>query len=118
MLYGLHEGLRLVLEEGLEARWRRHARIGTELGRALEERGFEPYAPEGFRAPDVVCVRLPEGFEDLPNRRRLLESRGIDIAGGLGSLAGKVWRIGLMGESCTPENATSFLDALDEVLAG
>jgi alanine-glyoxylate transaminase/serine-glyoxylate transaminase/serine-pyruvate transaminase len=116
MLYALHEGLRLVLEEGLKERWRRHAEIGRDVLAALEERGFAPLAPEGFRSPDVLCVRLPEGFDDTTNRRRLVEEHGIDIAGGLGPLVGKVWRIGLMGESCTRGNATALLDALDELL--
>lgn len=118
MLYALHEGLRLVLEEGLEARWRRHEELGVELLSALQDRGFEPFAPAGFRAPNLLCVRLPDGFEDVPNRRRLVESRGIDVAGGLGTLAGKVWRIGLMGESCTAEHVKLLLDAVDELLAG
>jgi alanine-glyoxylate transaminase / serine-glyoxylate transaminase / serine-pyruvate transaminase len=117
MLYGLHEGLRIVLEEGLEARWARHRELGDELLGALQDRGFLPFPPEGFRAPDVLCVRLPEGFEDLPNRRRLLESHGIDIAGGLGPLAGQVWRIGLMGESCSAENVKALLQGIDELLA-
>jgi alanine-glyoxylate transaminase/serine-glyoxylate transaminase/serine-pyruvate transaminase len=117
MLYGLHEGLRIVLEEGLDARWRRHLEMGAEVLAALEERGFRPVPPPGFRAPEVLCVRLPEGFEDLPNRRRLLEEFGIDVAGGLGSLAGQVWRIGLMGESCTREAAKALIAAIDELLA-
>jgi alanine-glyoxylate transaminase / serine-glyoxylate transaminase / serine-pyruvate transaminase len=118
MLYGLHEGLRVVLEEGLEARWRRHQELGSELLAAMQDRGFDPLPPEGFRAPDVLCVRLPDGFEDASNRRRLVESAGIDIAGGLGELAGKVWRIGLMGESCSAEHVKAFLAAVDELIAG
>ena len=73
--------------------------------------------PEGYRAPDVVCVRLPEGFEDAANRALLLERHGIDVAGGLGPMAGQVWRIGLMGESCTPENADALLRAINDLLA-
>jgi alanine-glyoxylate transaminase/serine-glyoxylate transaminase/serine-pyruvate transaminase len=118
MLYGLHEGLRLVLAEGLEARWERHERIAGDVLSALEERGFDPVPPDGYRAPDVVCVRLPAGLEDAPNRSRLVERHGIDVAGGLGPLAGKVWRVGLMGESCTEENARSFLHGIDDLLAG
>lgn len=117
MLYALHEGLRLVLEEGLEARWRRHQDLGDELTAALAERGFEPVPPEGYRLPQVVCVRLPEGVEDKPARARLLQGFGIEVAGGLGELAGKVWRVGLMGESCDPGWVKALLGAIDEVLA-
>jgi alanine-glyoxylate transaminase / serine-glyoxylate transaminase / serine-pyruvate transaminase len=117
MLYGLHEGLRMVLEEGLEARWRRHAQLGAELLAALQERGFEPYAPEGYRLPEVVCVRLPDWVGDKPMRRRLLDEFGIEVAGGLGDLAGKVWRVGLMGESCTRENVDAVLAAIDVLAA-
>jgi len=117
MLYGLHEGLRLVLAEGLEARWARHQQVGRDVLSALQERGFDPVPPEGYRAPDVVCVRLPEGFEDAANRALLLERHGIDVAGGLGPMAGQVWRIGLMGESCTPENADALLRAINDLLA-
>lgn len=117
MLYGLHEGLRVVLEEGLEARWRRHEEIGAEVLTALQERGFEPLPPPDRQAPDVLCVRLPDGVEDLPNRRRLLDEFGIEVAGGLGPLAGRVWRIGLMGESCNRDDAKVLLDAVDALLA-
>jgi len=117
MLYGLHEGLRIVLEEGLEARWRRHEEIGAEVLAALEERGFEPFPPSGYRLPEVICVRLPEGVDDRVARKRLLDEFGIEIAGGLGELAGKVWRVGLMGESCTRDSAKALLDAIDLVLA-
>ena len=116
MLYALHEGLRIVLEEGLEARWRRHEEIGAEVLAALEERGFEPFPPEGYRLPEVVCVRLPEGLDDRPARKRLLDEFGIEVAGGLGALAGKVWRVGLMGESCNRDAAKALLEAIDQVV--
>ena len=117
MLYGLHEGLRMVLEEGLDQRWRRHAELGAELLAALQERGFDPYAPEGHRLPEVVCVRLPDWVDDKPMRRRLLDEFGIEVAGGLGDLAGKVWRLGLMGESCTRDNVDAVLSAIDVLAA-
>jgi alanine-glyoxylate transaminase/serine-glyoxylate transaminase/serine-pyruvate transaminase len=116
MLYGLHEGLRIVLEEGLEARWQRHEEIGGELLAALVERGFEPFPPPGYRLPEVICVRLPESLQDKPARERLLDEFGIEVAGGLGELAGKVWRVGLMGESCNREYVKALLDAIDQVL--
>ncbi|TMK80671.1 MAG: alanine--glyoxylate aminotransferase family protein [Actinobacteria bacterium] len=117
MLYGLHEGLRMVLEEGLDQRWRRHAELGAELLAALQERGFDPYAPEGHRLPEVVCGRLPDWVDDKPMRRRLLDEFGIEVAGGLGDLAGKVWRLGLMGESCTRDNVDAVLSAIDVLAA-
>jgi alanine-glyoxylate transaminase/serine-glyoxylate transaminase/serine-pyruvate transaminase len=117
MLYGLHEGLRMVLEEGLEPRWRRHAELGAKLLAALQERGFEPYAPEGHRLPEVVCVRLPDWVDDKPMRWRLLDEFRIEVAGGLGDLAGKVWRVGLMGESCTRDNVEAVLAAIDVLAA-
>ena len=118
MLYALHEGLRIVLEEGLEARWQRHEEIGAETLAALEERGFEPVPPPGYRLPEVICVRLPGGVDDRVARRRLLDEFGIEVAGGLGELAGKVWRVGLMGESCTRDAVKALLEAIDQVLPG
>jgi alanine-glyoxylate transaminase/serine-glyoxylate transaminase/serine-pyruvate transaminase len=117
MLYGLHEGLRIVLEEGLEARWRRHEEIGAEMLAALEERGFESVPPPGYRLPEVICVRLPEGLEDRVARKQLLDEFGIEVAGGLGELAGRVWRVGLMGESCTRDAAKALLEAIDQLVA-
>ncbi len=116
-LYALHEALRLVLEEGPEERWRRHREVGAELLAALEDRGFRPVPPEGFRMPQLAAVWLPEGLEDRPNRQRLLDEFGIEIAGGLGEFAGKVWRVGVMGESCTHENVKTFIAALDQLLS-
>lgn len=115
-LYALHEALRLVLEEGLEERWRRHQEIGAELLMALEDRGFRAVPAEGFRMPQLAAVWLPEGFEDRPNRERLLHEFGIEVAGGLGDFAGKVWRVGVMGESCTRDNVKTFVEALDQLL--
>jgi alanine-glyoxylate transaminase/serine-glyoxylate transaminase/serine-pyruvate transaminase len=114
-LYALHEALRIVLEEGVEARWARHEEVGTGLQAALEERGFVPVPPEGYRSPQVIAVRLPDGVDDS-YRPRLRDEYGIDIAGGLGEFAGKIWRFGLMGESCTHENVKALLHALDQLL--
>jgi alanine-glyoxylate transaminase/serine-glyoxylate transaminase/serine-pyruvate transaminase len=116
-LYALHEALRLVLEEGMEDRWRRHAEIGYELLAALEERGFRPVPPEGYRMPQLAAIWLPDGFEDRPNRERLLHEFGIEVAGGLGEFAGKVWRAGVMGESCTLDNVKILIEAVDQLLA-
>ena len=83
----------------------------------MQERGFDPYAPEGHRLPEVVCVRLPDWVDDKAMRRRLLDEFGIEVAGGLGDLAGKVWRMGLMGESCTRDNVDAVLSAIDVLAA-
>jgi alanine-glyoxylate transaminase/serine-glyoxylate transaminase/serine-pyruvate transaminase len=116
-LYALHAALRLVLEEGMEDRWRRHAEVGAELLNALEQRGFRPVPPEGYRMPQLAAVWLPDGFEDRPNRERLLHEFGIEVAGGLGEFAGKVWRAGVMGESCTVDNVKILVEAVDQLLA-
>jgi alanine-glyoxylate transaminase/serine-glyoxylate transaminase/serine-pyruvate transaminase len=116
-LYALHEALRIVLEEGLKERWRRHEEIGAELLAVLEDRGFKPVPPEGYRVPYLASVWLPEGFEDKPNRGRLLQDFGIEIAGGLGQFAGKIWRVGVMGESCNREYVKAFTEALDAIMA-
>jgi alanine-glyoxylate transaminase / serine-glyoxylate transaminase / serine-pyruvate transaminase len=116
-LYALHEALRIVLEEGLEDRWGRHVEIGSELWSVLEDRGFAPVPPDGYRVPYLASVWLPEGFEDKPNRSRLLTEFGIEIAGGLGQFAGKIWRVGVMGESCNRDFVKAFTEALDALLA-
>jgi alanine-glyoxylate transaminase / serine-glyoxylate transaminase / serine-pyruvate transaminase len=118
MLYGLHEGLRLILEEGLEKRLRRHEEIGAELLEGLQERGFQPVPPEGFRLPQLAVVSLPHGLDDRGARLRLLEEFGIEVGGGLGEFAGKVWRIGVMGASADRENLKALFGALDQILTG
>jgi alanine-glyoxylate transaminase / serine-glyoxylate transaminase / serine-pyruvate transaminase len=116
MLYALHEALRLVLEEGLEARWRRHEQVGAELLSALEDRGFRPVPPEGYRLPQLAVVEVPDGLDDKATRARLLTQYGIEVGGGLGEFAGRVWRVGIMGESGDHENVKALTSALDELL--
>ncbi len=106
----------MVLEEGLEARFERHRRLGQALQEGLEARGLELLVAEPYRLPQLTSVRIPDGLDDFAFRRRLLERHGIEIGGGLGPLAGKVWRVGLMGETCREENVKLFLRALDESL--
>jgi len=117
MMYALHEGLVAVGEEGLEARYERHARVGSRLQEALEERGFCMFAQEGHRLPQLTAAALPEGLDEAPLRRRLLEEHGIEVGGGLGPAKGKLWRIGLMGFGATDENVDRVLTAIDAVLA-
>lgn len=117
MLYALHEGLRLVLDEGLETRWKRHETLGAELHSALSELGFELLAADGFRLPQLTAAALPEGADDeRAMRRRLLDEFGIEVGGGLGAFAGRAWRIGLMGESCRKDKLDRLLDAIRRVL--
>jgi alanine-glyoxylate transaminase/serine-glyoxylate transaminase/serine-pyruvate transaminase len=117
MLYGLREALRLVQEEGLTARFTRHRLNSRALLAGLEALGLYPLPPEGHRLPMLTCVMLPAGIDDKPVRTRLLKDHGIEIGGGLGPLQGKVWRIGLMGESCQQAHVLTFLNALEEIFA-
>jgi len=116
MVYALHEGLVVVEEEGLDARYRRHRAVGDALQRGLVERGFGLFAEEGHRLPQLTAASLPEGRDEGPLRRALLERHGIEIAGGLGPARGKIWRIGLMGAGATMENVDRLLSAVDDVL--
>jgi alanine-glyoxylate transaminase/serine-glyoxylate transaminase/serine-pyruvate transaminase len=117
-LYGLHEALLMLREEGLEAAWRRHQRNHLALRAGLEELGLTFPVPEAERAPQLNAVSIPEGIDDARVRGRLLEEYNLEIGAGLGALAGKVWRIGLMGYSSRLENIELCVRALGEVLAG
>jgi alanine-glyoxylate transaminase/serine-glyoxylate transaminase/serine-pyruvate transaminase len=117
-LYGLHEALLMLREEGLEAAWRRHQRNHLALRAGLEELGLTFAVPEAERAPQLNAVSIPEGIDDARVRGRLLEEYNLEIGAGLGAFAGKVWRIGLMGYSSRLENIELCVRALGEVLAG
>ena len=116
MIYGLREGLRVVLEEGLEARYQRHDRNAAALRAGLEALGLQLFAQEGARLSTLTSVRIPEGVNDAKVRSTLLNQYNIEIGGGLGPVAGKIWRIGLMGENSTPASVLTFLSALEEIL--
>jgi alanine-glyoxylate transaminase/serine-glyoxylate transaminase/serine-pyruvate transaminase len=115
MLYGLREALRLVLEEGLENRFARHQRHSAALLAGLEVLGFTPLPPDQERLPTLLCMKIPPHLSDADIRGSLLRDYGIEIGGGLGSLKGTVWRIGLMGESSTRDNVMTLLGALDAI---
>jgi len=117
MVYGLREALRIVLEEGLEARFARHLRNSAALMAGLAQLGCAPQAQEGRRLPSLNCVQVPQGVEEAPIRKALLTEYDVEIGGGLGPLAGKVWRIGLMGEGSRPGNVLTVLGALEQQLA-
>ena len=112
MVYALREALLIVQEEGLEARWARHAEAHESLRAALSELGFERLAPEGEQLSSLLCVRVPEGIDEAAVRGRLLTEHGVEVSGGLGPLAGRVWRIGVMGEGARPEAQERLLTAL------
>jgi alanine-glyoxylate transaminase/serine-glyoxylate transaminase/serine-pyruvate transaminase len=118
MIYALHAGLGVLLDEGLEASWARHESCGRALQAGLEARGFRLFARKGHRLPELTTAWLPDGVDDAAVRRRLLEEHGIEVGGGLGEFAGRVWRIGLMGHTARHRNVTLLLAALDEVLGG
>jgi alanine-glyoxylate transaminase/serine-glyoxylate transaminase/serine-pyruvate transaminase len=116
MNYALREALRLVQEEGLEARFRRHERNHKALAAGLTEMGLPLAAQEGHRLWTLNSVTIPAGVDDAAVRRQLLEEYNIEIGAGLGPLRGKIWRIGLMGDSSTRSNVLLVLSALEEIL--
>lgn len=117
-LYGLHESLVMLQEEGLETSWARHARQHAVLARGLEALGLRYLNPAAERLPQLNAVLLPDGVSEEPLRRRLLDEFGLEIGAGLGEFAGKIWRIGLMGQSCTPRHVELCLQAIGSVLKG
>jgi alanine-glyoxylate transaminase/serine-glyoxylate transaminase/serine-pyruvate transaminase len=116
MILALREGLRLVLEEGLENRFKRHARNAAGLAAGLRALGLELVVPDEYRLSQITLVWVPDGIDDAEVRGRLLRGHGIEIGGGLGDFAGRVWRIGLMGESSKQENVITLLSALEKIL--
>ena len=116
-MYALHESLLMVQEEGLENAWARHRRNHEALKAGLEAMGLRFIVDEPHRLPQLNAVTVPEGVDDAAVRARLLKEHHLEIGAGLGDLAGKVWRIGLMGYSSRIENITQCLAALDGVLA-
>lgn len=117
MNYALREALRLVQEEDLEARFARHRRNSLVLINGLRKLGLEPFVEESFRLPTLNSVTVPANVKEAEIRRTLLNAYNIEIGGGLGDLRGKIWRIGLMGESSTKANVVYLLSALEEILA-
>lgn len=116
-LFALHEALLLIREEGLENSWARHHRHHVALKAGLEAMGMQMLVAEKYQLPQMNAVRCPEGVDEANVRRTLLSEFSIEIGAGLGPLAGKIWRIGLMGYSCRPDNVMLCLSALGSVLS-
>jgi len=116
-LYGLHEALLMLREEGLDLAWGRHRRNHLALAAGLDAMGLALLVDERHCLPQLNMVVIPDGVDDATVRARLLAESGIEIGGGLGALAGKVWRVGLMGYSSREENVLASLEALEAVLA-
>lgn len=115
-LYGLHEALVMLSEEGLEQSWQRHERQHQALVVGLEAMGLKLAVPLGERLPPLTSVLVPNGVKDSVVRRRLLEVYGMEIGIGLGPMAGRIWRIGLMGQGACSENTLLCLKALEKIL--
>lgn len=115
-LYGLHEALLMLQDEGLEHAWLRHAKHHQALKAGLEALGLEFVVPCAERLPQLNAVSIPEGVDDAKVRKILLNDYNLEIGAGLGVMAGKVWRIGLMGYACRKDNVLKCVSALDEVL--
>ncbi len=116
MIYALHEALRIIAEEGLEARFRRHRANAEALVAGLEAMGLKMFVPAEYRLPSLTTVCIPDGVDDTAVRGALLNEYGIEIGGGLGALKGKIWRVGLMGHTSRKSNVLVFLSALGSVL--
>lgn len=115
-LYGLHESLVMIEEEGLENSWARHKKMHEALKAGLEAMGLGLLVDPAHRLPQLNAVTIPGGVDEAAVRKSLLANYNLEIGAGLGALAGKVWRVGLMGQSATPKNVTLCLSALEGVL--
>jgi alanine-glyoxylate transaminase/serine-glyoxylate transaminase/serine-pyruvate transaminase len=117
LYYALREALRLIAEEGIENCWMRHQKNVEYLWEGLEDLGLTMHVEREFRLPTLTTVCIPEGLDGKAIARQLLMEHNIEIGGGLGELAGKVWRVGLMGFNSRPESVDRLLEALRQVLA-
>ena len=116
MVYALREALRVVIEEGESARYKRHERHAQALIAGAEAIGLEPAAAENHRVPMLTTLLIPDGIDDGTVRKRLIQDFGIEIGGGLGVFAGKAWRIGLMGDAANEQNVLLVLNAIEQLL--
>jgi alanine-glyoxylate transaminase / serine-glyoxylate transaminase / serine-pyruvate transaminase len=116
LFYALHEGLSLIEEEGLESRLERHRQANREFVKGIERLGLEMHVPADHRIWNLNTPRVPPGVDDAKVRAHLLQKHGIEIAGGFGPLAGKIFRVGIMGPFATTEGVNFFLDRFEEAL--
>ncbi|HYT53429.1 MAG TPA: alanine--glyoxylate aminotransferase family protein [Verrucomicrobiae bacterium] len=116
MNYALHEALRIVLEEGLEAAWRRHHQVHETFSREMRRLEIEPAVAESIRAPMINAIKIPAGVDDAKVRQRLYDDFNIEIGAGLGPLKGKIWRVGLMGHGARVENVEILAKALKQLI--
>lgn len=116
MTYAIREALRLLAEEGLEARWNRHRQAAEYLWDGLEDMGLSCHVPREYRLPTLTTVRVPEGVDAKAVSSRLIDEHNLELGGGLGDLAGQVWRVGLMGYNAEKKNVDTLLAALKQVL--
>lgn len=116
-LYGLHESLVMLAEEGIENSWARHAAMHLELKAGLEALGLEFLVPAESRLPQLNAVKVPDGINEAALRAHVLQRYGLEIGAGLGALAGKIWRIGLMGQTAQRSSVTLCVEAMKEALA-
>ena len=116
-LYGLHEALVILQEEGIENSWARHQKNHDALRKGLEAMGLTFVVPEGQRLPQLNAVSVPDGVDEAAVRSALLSEYNLEIGAGLGAMAGKIWRIGLMGFASNQTNVLFCLGALDAVLS-
>jgi alanine-glyoxylate transaminase / serine-glyoxylate transaminase / serine-pyruvate transaminase len=113
LIYALHEALRGIQAEGLEARFARHLRVGRRFQSEMAARGFRSFTDVNHRLPQLTAVYLPGDADEAPLRRKLLEDRGIEVGGGLGPASGKIWRVGLMGHGAQDSSVDRMLEAVD-----
>ncbi|MGD9125393.1 MAG: alanine--glyoxylate aminotransferase family protein [Desulfarculaceae bacterium] len=116
MIYGLREGLGIIAEEGLQNRFKRHLEASALLAEKLQALGFDFFAAQGHRLPSLTSVFPPQGMDVEDARRRLLAEHNIEVGGGLGPVAGKIWRIGLMGENADPQKVAMLIQAVEQLL--
>jgi alanine-glyoxylate transaminase/serine-glyoxylate transaminase/serine-pyruvate transaminase len=117
MFYALREALLVIAEEGIANRWERHRRSHKSFVKQIEALGLRMHVPEAYRIPTLNTVRVPDGVDDAKVRKHLLDEAGIEIAGGFGPLAGKVFRIGVMGPLASEENVQFFLKEFGRALS-
>jgi alanine-glyoxylate transaminase/serine-glyoxylate transaminase/serine-pyruvate transaminase len=117
MFYALREALLVIHEEGAEKRWERHRRCHERFVRGIVSMGLRMHVAEGHRIHTLNTVAVPQGVDDAKVRERLMDSQGIEILGGFGPLAGKVFRIGIMGPLATEENVDFLLREFKKALA-